>query len=146
MQLELKGDSRIMDAYRQTRSGGRGRFRGRRTSSRPETQLKEKIRKDLLRRWPELANVMNPLAIEMLTTRKEEFIKAVQEHPDYKKYRVQADAEVSTEDKRRVKCERFLRVVDNVIFAENLRRADRSELVEQYDAIIAAERESLFAK
>lgn len=146
-QLELKGSDRIMQAYNATQQNNRGRFRRSRTTTRsPSADLKRKIQSSLRRQWPELANVMNPGSIDLLTTRSNEFIQAVEAHPDYKRYREFADQPVASEQKKRVKYERFLRTVDNVIFAENLRRANRTELVQQYEAIVTAERKPLFSK
>lgn len=139
-QLDLQGDNRVMDAYEQSRSR---RYRGRRGSSQPEAQLKAKIASQLKRRWPELSNLMNPVAIELITTRQTEFIQAIEKHPSYAEYRQLSQKEINSEQKRKVKYERFLRTVDNVIFAENLRRDDKAELVRQYDAIVAAERGTL---
>ena len=63
---------------------------------------------------------------------------------DYAEYVRLTDTQANSEQKRRVKFERFLRMVDNVIFAENLRRQGRKELVQQYEAIVGAEQDTLF--
>ena len=144
-QLGLKGDDRVMNAYQQTRSGGNdGRSRGRRSQSRPEAPLKAKIARDLKRRWPALANVVNPVAIELITARQTEFIQAVEKHRDYAEYRRLAQTEANSAQKKKVKFERFLRTIDNVIFAENLRREKRIDLIKQYETIVTAERRTLF--
>lgn len=140
LQLDLKGENRVMDAYEQSRSR---RSRGRRGSSQPEAQLKAKIASTLKRRWPELSNLMNPGVIELITTRQTEFLDAIEKHPNYAEYRRLSEKEINSEEKRKVKFERFLRTVDNVIFAENLRRENKTDLVRQYEAIVAAEQESL---
>lgn len=143
-QLGLDGDNRVMAAYEQTRNAANDRrSRGRRGSSQPEAQLKAKIASHLKRRWPELSNLMNPGSIELITTRQTEFLQAIEKHPDYAKYQALAAKEINSEEKRKVKFERFLRTVDNVIFAENLRREKKTELVSQYEAIVAAERGTL---
>ena len=109
-QLELSGDNRIVDAWRATqRDSGRGNSRRRREPSTSEP-LRRKIASDLLREWPELANVLNPVAIELLTSRSDEFIQAIEEHADYETYRELADQAVPDAEKRKVKYERFLRV------------------------------------
>ena len=73
---------------RQSRERGntRGRFRGRPAPSSSQ-KLRQKIASDIRRRWPELANVLNPLAIELVTQRSAEFIQAIESHPDYARYR-----------------------------------------------------------
>lgn len=145
-QLDIDGDQRIMAAFQQTRGGntrGRSRF-GRGRQPRPGSQLKAKIARDLKKRWPQLANVMNPDSIELITSRSAEFVQAIEQHADYAEYQRQTNTEVNADQKRRVKFERFLRTVDNVIFAENLRRQDKKELVRQYESIVEAERATLF--
>ena len=108
--------------------------------------MKAKISRDLKRRWPELSNVLNPGSISLITDRKVEFIEAVESHPDYDEYRALSSPDVNATTKRRVRYERFLRIVDNVIFAENLRRENRTQLLQQYEAIVAAERGTLFER
>jgi hypothetical protein len=144
-QLGLNGEQRIMQAFEVTRRSNRTRGRRGRTQTRsPSLELKRKISTSLRRKWPELANVMNPTAIELLTSRSDEFVRAIEGHPDYTKYRELADTPAANEQKKRVKYERFLRTVDNVIFAENLRREGKSKLVSQYEAMVKAERKPLF--
>lgn len=146
-QLSLTGNDRVVTAWKATesqRGRGRGRFRGR-TNTDPSAQLRRRIASDLKRRWPELANVLNPVAVELLTTRREEFVAAVEGHADYLRYReLHAKAESApNEQKRKVKYERFLRAADNVVLAENLRRMNEPEKLAQYLAIVSAESSSL---
>ncbi|MFK7820760.1 MAG: hypothetical protein AB8G99_18725 [Planctomycetaceae bacterium] len=143
-QLGLSGEERVMNAFEVTRRGNRGRRRGRTQTRSPAFELKRKIAAAVRRKWPSLANVMNPKAIELLTTRSAEFIRAIEGHPDYRRYRELADRPAVNEQKKRVKYERFLRTVDNVIFAENLKREGKTELFSQYESIVAAERQPLF--
>lgn len=144
MQLGLDGDKRVMDAYQQSRNAANSRrSRSRRGTSPQQAQLKTKIVSTVKRRWPELSNLMNPGSVELITTRQEEFIQAIEKHPSYTEYRTLAETKINSEEKRKVKFERFLRTVDNVIFAENLRREKKTELVSQYEAIVAAERGTL---
>ncbi len=149
-QLELSGSDRIMAAYRATQSrggnqAGRSRVRGRSRQDTPEARLRLRIRTDLRKRWPELANPLNPGSIELLTTRKAEFISAVETHRSYAEYRkLQNQKRNNATQKARVKYERFLRTVDNVIFAENLRREKNEDLIRQYEAIVVGESSVLF--
>ncbi|MCP4505648.1 MAG: hypothetical protein GY826_04545 [Fuerstiella sp.] len=97
------------------------------------------------RRWPELSNVLNPVAIDLLTTRREEFIAAVEGHRDYKRYREQvedASGQPNTE-KKKVRYERFVRTAENVILRENLRLLDDTKRLQQYQVIVEAESASL---
>ncbi|NND99818.1 MAG: hypothetical protein HKN47_21060 [Pirellulaceae bacterium] len=143
-QLNLTGSSRLEDADRQASSRGRGRGRASSSGSEAE-QMRRKIAGSLKSRWPELANVLNPVSIELVTTRSDEFIRAVQGHPDYKRYRelsAAADKEVSPQE-RRVKFERFVRTAENVIMRANLYKLDNTETIAKYEAIVAAESGSL---
>ncbi len=146
-QLNLSGNDRIVDAWRETRrdqgrSQGRGRSRSRRPES-PGSQLRRRIANELETRWPELANTLNPLSIELLTNRRDEFVDAVEGHPDYERYRELANEVTRDEKKQLVKYERFLRTVDNIALAENLRRLKDAKKIAQYAAIVDAESNGL---
>ena len=67
--------------------------------------------------------------------------KAIEDHPDYQRYRELTIEERATlsEQKRKVKFDRFLRTADNVIMAENLKRMNDRMKIDQYLSLIAAE-------
>jgi hypothetical protein len=140
-QLGLSGNERIAAAQRETRVGRRGRGRGQQSPRRRAARLRDSIADDLKDRWPDLANVLNPGAIELVTTRSREFVDAVEAHPKYKEYREQLDLAARTPDpqKRRVKFERFLRAAQDVILRENLKRLKDEKLLAEYQAIVTAE-------
>jgi hypothetical protein len=141
-QLDLSGSDRIKTAQNQGRASRRWRGRGRDQSPRrTAARLREKIADDLKERWPELANVLNPIAIELLTTHDQEFVKAIEEHPHYEEYREQMDLATRQPDpqKRRAKFERFVRTAQDVILRENLTRLKDEKRLAQYQAIVAAE-------
>ncbi|MCO8125450.1 hypothetical protein NHH03_27170 [Stieleria sp. TO1_6] len=138
-QLDLKGEDRLTEAGKEARpERGRGRSRRRREES-PSDRLKHRIANDIERRWPELANVVNPVAVELMTSRSGEFIDAIQQHADYQRYRELTEQPETDEAKRRVKYERFLRTADNVVLAENLKRIGNRQHLDQYKAILDAE-------
>lgn len=141
--LKLNGDGRIDDAWEFTKQRGR-RSRGRRPTDQVNA-LKQRISRSLQARWPELANVLNPLSVEFLTTRRDEFIGAVERHADYKRYRELTDdrASAASDAETKVLHERFLRIVDNVILTENLTRLGNETRVTELQAILAAESGSL---
>jgi hypothetical protein len=89
--------------------------------------------------------VLNPGAIELLTTRSQEFITAIEQHPRYEEYRAQVDEAERVPDpqKRRVKFERFVNTAEDVILRENLRRLGDAERLAAYQALVAAEATSL---
>jgi hypothetical protein len=143
-QLELSGKNRVVDAWKETqprRGQGRGRGRGSRSDSQTTT-LRRRIATDLKKRWPGLANVLNPISLDLLNGRQEEFIEALQEHPDYQRYRELTTEAKNTPDdqKRRVKFDRFLRVADNVIMAENLRRMNDPDKIAAYEVLLHLEK------
>ena len=144
-QLQLNGQDRLNEAYDKSRpQQGRNRFsRGRQESS--GGQSKRKIADSLKRRWPGLANLMNPVSIELVTHRSDEFVKAIEGHADYRKYREQVAVGEGKLDpqKQRVKYERFLRIADNVVLAENLRRLNDPDRLAEYRQLEAAESTSL---
>jgi hypothetical protein len=145
-QLNLTGEERIAAAQRESRLFRRGRSRGREQSPRRRAaQLRATIADDLEKRWPELANVLNPGAVELVTTRSKEFVDAVEQHPKYTVYGEQKDLAAHEPDpqKRRAKFERFIRAAQDVIRRENLKRLDDQKLLTQYQAIAVAEATSL---
>ena len=136
-ELALSGNDRIAAANDAADDSPRRRGRGGRGAGR----LRETIADDLSERWPAVSNVLNPGAIELVTTRSEEFIAAVEGHARYVEYReltTAADSAVDPE-KRRVKYERFVATADDVILRENLRRLGDAKRVAEYEAIAAAE-------
>ncbi len=142
-QLELTGSDRIADARGQGRQSGRN-SRGRRPAD-PSAQYRARIASDLKRRWPELANVVNPVAVELMTTRSDEFVKAIEGHRDYQRYRqaVEKFTEAPDPAKRKVKFERFVRTAENVILRENLMRLNDADRMAEYNAIVALESQTL---
>ncbi len=148
-QLNLQGPQRLQTARREgsrrpTRTSGRGRFGsgGRGGSSGGEVaSLRRRIADDVRKRWPELANVLNPVAIDLLTSRADEFVSAIESHKDYRRYRQLATPATKplNEAERRVKYERFARVADNVILAANLKHVVGQEQQRQLERILAAE-------
>jgi Caspase domain len=146
-QLKLSGDDQIAEARKmgnQRPRGSRGRggptSRGG-TQASEVSKLRKNIATDLKERWPELANVLNPVSVELLTSRQEEFVQAIEQHKDYPKYRDLADRAASLDDpaKQSVKYERFVRVAENVILAENLRRLGDAKAWQNYERILEAE-------
>jgi len=143
-QLGLSGTDRITAAARQ--ANGRSRRRrapGGQRGGRDLDRLRQRIASDIEERWPELGNVLNPVAVSLLTDRSKEFIRAIESHADYSRYRsLTSEAEKPNEEKRTAKFHRFLRTADNVVFAENLKRSSDS-LYRQYQTIVEGESQSL---
>lgn len=158
-QLELAGENRFATARSRSRqSTGRSRSssgrpttgRGRRPQS-PAGQLKMRIAADTKRKWPELANVLSPVAIELVTKRSDEFVAAIEKHPKYQEYRRLQQEEKSkgsmtlSPARQKVKYERWVRIAENIILAENLSRIANSDLQERFRQLVAAEQSTLFS-
>ena len=99
-----------------------------------------------MKRWPALANTLNPIATELLTERSEEFIDLIEDHPKFAKYRELTQRKELSATEKRVKYERFLRTAYNVIRAENLRRLNDADKWAQYESLIQAESQTLSRK
>ncbi|MDC0278960.1 hypothetical protein OAL43_02020 [bacterium] len=146
-QLDLDGNDRLVDAYdvlHPKKDKDKDKRRGRQPPPERE-RLRIKIREDVRRRWPELANVLNPLPIELLTSRSQEFVEAITKHKDYERYcELKAEAASSLNDaEKKVKFDRFLRVADHIILRENLLRMADIERVNELNAIVDAEQSFL---
>ena len=83
-----------------------------------------------------------------MTTRSEEFVNMIENHPSYQQYRKELEKErrQRTATETKAQYERFLRVADNVILAENLKRMGNEDRIREYESIIAAEGAPLFGK
>ncbi|WP_407652705.1 hypothetical protein [Aporhodopirellula aestuarii] len=141
-QLDLSGQERLAQAERlknDRRSQRRGRYRGRPED--PASRLRRQIAGDLKKRWPELANLMNPVSIELLTTRSEDFVHAVEVHPEYSRYRELTESETNELDAREqlVKVERFILATENVILRENLVRIGDVDAISHFQRIVENE-------
>ena len=84
---------------------------------------------------------MNPVAIEMVTTRSEEFIQAVEGHPDFARYQelLRADSQQLDEREKRVKYERLVMAIENVILRENLMRLGDANAIDHFQKIVENE-------
>lgn len=136
--LNLNGENRLVDAYEKTKTERRRR----RTPTKESVSVRRRIAADVKKKWPELANLMNPKAISLVTTEQDEFVRVIETHRDYNRYRQLVAKEKAAPDAQqtRVQYERFLRVADNVVLAENLRRMNRPAKLAEYEAIVAGER------
>lgn len=144
--LKLSGENRLVDAWEKTRTNNQSR--GRRPPQSAAAGLKSRIAGDIRRKWPGLANVVNPISVELMTTRSEEFVNMIENHPSYQQYRKELEKErrQRTATETKAQYERFLRVADNVILAENLKRMANEDRIREYESIIAAEGAPLFGK
>ena len=103
------------------------------------------IQAALQARWPELKNRWNPRVAELLTTKADEVVEAIESHPDYDDFeRLRLDVEANSDaqldqDRVWVKCQRLLRTLENVALAANLPRVASPEVVARYRRLVAVE-------
>jgi len=150
--LNLAGEDRAAAArklsesigkQRKEISGRKGKLNG---TMRGESK---KIRAALLARWPELANRWNPAVQQLLADEAAMVVAAIESHPRYSEYsRLQGEVEGLAEEylnleRQWVKCQRFLRVAENVALAANLPQVATPEQVSRFERLIAAEGASL---
>ena len=112
-------------------------------------KLKDVIGKSIRGRWPELANLLSAKATELLTVESDEFIQTVESHKDYQEFSDLLDKieQFKTQkldlDRKRARCQRFLRTADNVALAANLTKVAAPEIQQRYQQLLAAERGTL---
>ena len=147
-QLQLTGPQRASDAralaerYDQERKGleeQRKKLNG------PFDQQRDQIRQELKFRWPELANHWDPALTQILQTEPADIVAAIEGHPAYSEF-ARLFEEMHALDERRmdverrwVKCQRLLRVVDNITLAANLPKVASPELQARWQQLLAAE-------
>jgi hypothetical protein len=100
-------------------------------------------------RWPELANPWNPQVADELRRDGVDIVAAIEGHARYSEFARLHDeiAEHSTRaldlERRWVKCQRFLRLVESVALAANLPRVATRDIQDRYQALLANEADTL---
>ncbi len=103
------------------------------------------IRDTLLGRWPDLANLMTPQSVSLVSESADGFVKAVEGHPRLKAWnKIQKEREAIDEErfkleKQWARCIRFLRAHNNVVLAENLRHLGDVDDLARFEGIRKAE-------
>jgi hypothetical protein len=107
--------------------------------------LRNQIRAAVSKRWPELSTAWHPEVQRILREEADAVVKAVEGHPSYAKWEESTRIAGELEEKSRtlerkwVKCQRFIRAVEDVALAENLPKMAPPEVVERYGKLVAAE-------
>ena len=103
----------------------------------------------LKQRWPELSNLLNSQVTTLLTQHADEIVRMIEKSAPYGELNRQderldaIDKELDDLERRAAKCLRFLRSVEHVALANNLRSIASAEICRRYDALVAAEGETL---
>jgi hypothetical protein len=111
--------------------------------------LRNQIRAAVSKRWPELSTAWHPEVQRILREEADVVVKAIEGHPSYAKWdestRIadELDEKSRTLERKWVKCQRFIRAVEDVALAENLPKIVPPEVVERYGKLLAAESETL---
>jgi hypothetical protein len=154
-QLGLEGGDRVAAARREAK-----RIQDKRKKLLDESkrvgkqrqEFRENIWRTLTARWPELANSFNAETVRLLTSDAEEFVGEVESHPAFMQWEKLGEelGRISDErfalEKRWVKCQRLIRLVEELVLAENLGEVAGKDAVKRYEAICEGERGSLAGK
>lgn len=133
---KIQTDKRKVDAEQRRRSG----------------QLKgdsSRLARELQLRWPEFSNRWNPEVELILENESEAVVNFIKQHSSYKSFdRVRneiraANGQQMDLDRRWTKCQRLVRMLENVALEANLPHVATPEIVERYHQLVAAERQTL---
>ncbi len=113
-------------------------------------KIKAKLAGEIRKRWPEVSNPFHPNARMLLEpTQSEQVMALLKKEGAWNKYLKAKSASAAFEkkrfelDKRKVKCMRFLRVMENVVLEKNLEVAAGAEISARYKKLRALENGSL---
>jgi hypothetical protein len=90
-----------------------------------------------------------PLAVELVTTRADEFARHIQELPDYKMLCESKEKEETLSkaalqlEREKAGCERLLETCEDAVLAANLPRVASEEVVNRYEQLLAMEEGTL---
>lgn len=107
--------------------------------------LRNKIKQDLVNRWPALSNTFSPGALDLIHGTPDTFVEAVHQHPKFDEWK-QLGKERSTIQKERFELDkqwalhmRLVRTLENIALEANLRQTAGTDVTARYDALLAAE-------
>ncbi|HYE21502.1 MAG TPA: hypothetical protein VEA69_23850 [Tepidisphaeraceae bacterium] len=107
--------------------------------------LRRQMRSAVLARWPEMNNAWHPAVTKAITTEADAIVAVVQGHPAFAKWeKLTADAEKAGDrsfelERKWVKCQRVMYVLDSVALAANLEKTATPIVRERYKAVRKAE-------
>jgi hypothetical protein len=108
-------------------------------------QAREPVASALRAKWPELNTRWHPRLAKILSDEADDVVRTIESHAGYGKMEKAGErAEAMNKkaldlDRRWAKCQRFLRVAEDVALSANLPKVASPEVVERYKELIAAE-------
>jgi len=150
--LDLEGEKRYETARKRAEEIAKKRKQlaeEEKKEKRNYDSVRTALRQAVTARWPEVANLLKPESIRLITENGDELVSVVEGHPRHAawvksgKKRKQLVDERFRLDKDWAKLQRFLVACDSILLEENLKRLDRPESWERYEKLIAAEGELL---
>ena len=106
---------------------------------------REPIASALRAKWPELNSRWHPRLAKILSDEADDIVRTIETHPGYRNMerageRANALSKKALDlDRRWAKCQRFLRVAEDVALSANLPKVAPPEVVERYKEMVAAE-------
>lgn len=125
-------------------AGGKWRIAGQAVG-----RTQDRVREQLIEKWPELETPYSPLVAELCSERADEFVAAIDAMPALQAYRrAKQRSEAASDHYERAehakaKAERLLRTCENIVLANNLPLVAPAEIVGRYEQLLAAEEASL---
>ena len=154
-QLELKGDNRAKAARDLTKKLEDGRKAFAEKKKKPDEErkrIKIKLSGQIRKRWPEVGNPYHPTVRKLLRSKgSKELLELVKKDDEWGKYKKAKSESAGLEKKRfelerkKVKCMRFQRVLENVVLEANLPLVEDEKTLTRYKELCELETRTLKA-
>ena len=112
-------------------------------------KLATRIRREVINRWPELANPLHPQAVDMIQQEAAAIVDCIESHASFKSFsrlRRQINRlsrEQLDRDRQWAKCQRLIRLLESVALAANLPRVASVARQREYAQLVIAETATL---
>ncbi len=154
-QLGLKGENRAKSARDLTKKLEDGRKAFAEKKKKPDEErkrIKIKLSGQIRKRWPEVGNPYHPTVRKLLRSKgSKELLELVKKDDEWGKYKKAKSESAGLEKKRfelerkKVKCMRFQRVLENVVLEANLPLVDDGKTLTRYKELCELEARTLKA-
>ena len=154
-QLELKGDNRAKAARDLTKKLEDGRKALAEKKKKPDEErkrIKTKLSGQIRKHWPEVSNPYHPTVRRLLRSKdSKELLELVKKDDEWAKYKKAKGESAGLEKKRfglerkKVKCMRFQRVLENVVLEANLPLVADEKTLTRYKELCELEARTLKA-